>query len=1380
MSDFEDDPQVYEIDSDKDDDFQDDEDVFELDDDDSGDEYETPAAKKRKTAAVASKGKGKAKADAPTVKKTPIKRTPKKKPINADDNDENEFPLAPIFNMGSAAKKDAAPKTSKPKKAAASTAKEDGAFESSSDSPSTPKPKAARKKVATPKAASKKAKAGANGTMDAFMSPDVEMSEADSVEGTPGPNSNKTIEEIYQKKTQLEHILLRPDTYIGSIEAEEQEMYVFDSEDNTIVKKKIRYVPGLYKIIDEILVNAADNKIRDPSMNAIKVSIDRTANFISIYNNGSGIPITTHKDENCYVPELIFGHLLTSSNYDDNEKKVTGGRNGYGAKLCNIFSTEFTVETGDRERKLKYKQVFKDNMSNTGNPIITPNGKGEQFTRISFRPDLKKFNLTEMDEDFEALIKKRVYDLAGICKGVNVYLNGSKIEIKNFQDYCSLYSKTMEFRPREGAPAMIVENSRDSPRWTIHFAVSDGQFNQVSFVNSICTAKGGTHVNYVADQIIKALIPEVQKKAHSKNIRPFQIKNHMCLFINCLIENPAFDSQTKENMTLRATAFGSTYKISDSFIKNIKNSGIVDNIVRWVKFKEDEQMSKADKTSMTRRLKIPKLEDANLAGVRPHNKSCTLILTEGDSAKALVLSGLSVVGRDKFGVFPLRGKVLNVRDATNSQIMNNAEITNIKAILGLKHGKTYTDVSELRYGKLMLMTDQDHDGSHIKGLLINFIDSMFPSLLDIPGFLLEFITPIIRCKHKRTKEEISFFTIPEYETWAEQNNRNSEWEPKYFKGLGTSDKADARRYFGQLDIHRKEFATPTPEARELVDMAFNKDRVSDRKAWLDTYEPGIFIDHNVNKIRIDDFVNQELMLFSMANNIRTIPSMVDGFKPGQRKVFFGACKRGKNTEVKVAQFANYVAGLTQYHHGESTIASTVINMAQDFVGSNNINLLVPAGQFGTRHEGGKSAASPRYLFTRLHKIARLMFHPDDDELLNYLIEENKPIEPEWYMPILPMILVNGADGIGMGWSTNVPNYNPKEIAENLLRMMNGEEIVPMRPWFRGFKGEIVAEGSKFVTKGIADVDAEGHIKITELPLRTWTDTYKDFLDTCRDPKDNKKPPISVIDYFNNSTDTAVELTLEVDEANLAKAEAAGLEKVLKLTSNLNTSNMVCFNREGKLKKYESAEEIIKEFYPLRLEYYEKRKQHLIHVLQDEYDRLDNKAKFIDLVITKKLIYVNRKEQDVIADMKKHGLKQIFPRKKKSALIVEDDDENSSESQDGTGYEYLFSINVRGFTAQKVTEALQLKDTKYNQLQDVQGTPPRTFWRRDLEALLKEWDNLLEEDELLASQAKPLASQKTKKRKRVLKKKTEVVKKEDQDANAVATTKTTTTTTIAVD
>ncbi|KAI8092215.1 DNA topoisomerase [Gilbertella persicaria] len=1158
-------------------------------------------------------------------------------------------------------------------------------------------------------------------------------------------DENKTIEEIYQKKTQLEHILLRPDTYIGTTEAEEQEMWVFDTEEDMIKRKKIKYVPGLYKIVDEILVNAADNKIRDPEMNTLKVVIDREQNLISIHNNGRGIPITEHKDEKVYVPELIFGHLLTSSNYDDNQKKVTGGRNGYGAKLCNIFSTEFIVETADKERESKYKQIFKNNMSVIGKPKITANSKKEEYTRITFKPDLSKFNMTEMDADFEALIKKRVYDLAGCLEGVNVFLNGTKIPVKGFNKYCDLYTKSMEIRNAEGKKP-IISDTNDNPRWQVNFAVSDGQFNQISFVNSICTAKGGTHVNYVADQIVKAIMPEVQKKASNKNIKPFQIKNHMCLFVNCLIENPSFDSQTKENMTLRVSHFGSTYKLGDKFLKEILKSGIIDNIVKWVKFKEDMQMTKADTGKMVRNLKIPKLEDANLAGIKPHNKSCTLILTEGDSAKALVLSGLSVVGRDKFGVFPLRGKVLNVRDATNTQIMNNAEITNIKAILGLKHGKTYTSVDELRYGRLMLMTDQDHDGSHIKGLLINFIDSMFPSLLDIPGFLLEFITPIIRCKHKRTKQEISFYTIPEYETWAEQNNRNKEWEPKYFKGLGTSDKADARRYFSSLDVHRKEFEVVSKEERELVDMAFNKKRAIDRKNWLAGYEPGIFIDHNVNKIKISDFVNRELMLFSMADNIRSIPSVVDGFKPGQRKVFYGSVKRGKNSEIKVAQLANYVAGVTQYHHGEASISSIVINMAQDFVGSNNINLLVPSGQFGTRHEGGKSAASPRYLFTRLTKIARKIYHPDDDELLDYLIEESKPIEPKWYLPILPMVLVNGADGIGTGWSTNIPNYNPKDIAENLLRLMKDEEIVPMKPWFRGFKGEIISAGpGKFTCNGIAEVTSEGHIKVSELPVRLWTESFKDNLDVMRDPKD-KKPDINILDYTNNSTDMSVEFTIEVDENNLKKAEDMSLLKAFKITNSVNTTNIVCFDQYGKIKKYESAEDILKEFYALRLEYYIKRKEYLISVLQDEYERLDNKAKFIQLVIDKKLQYVNRKEEDVISDMEKHGLKKIYPRKK-NVLIV--DDEAPQEEAEGTGYEYLFSINVRGFTAQKVAELLSQKEKKYEQLQDVQGTPPKTFWRRDLEALLEEWENLLKEDEELALSAKPLASS-NKKRKRVSK------------------------------
>ncbi|PHZ15501.1 DNA topoisomerase II [Rhizopus microsporus ATCC 52813] len=1173
------------------------------------------------------------------------------------------------------------------------------------------------------------------------------------------PNKNKSIEEIYQKKSQLEHILLRPDTYVGSTEVEEEEMWVFDSEQSIIKKKKIKYVPGLYKIVDEILVNAADHKIRDPAMTYIKVTINRTENFICIENNGKGIPITEHKKEKVYVPELIFGHLLTSSNYDDEEKRVVGGRNGYGAKLCNVFSTEFTIETADKERQLKYKQIFQKNMTVIKPPSITKNSRGEQYTRISFKPDLAKFSLSEMDEDFEALIKKRVYDLAGCVDNCNVFLNGTKIPVKNFKQYCELYTKSLELGPEETKKEIIFDNAATG-RWQVCFALSDGQFDQISFVNSICTAKGGTHVNHVADQIVKHLAPEVEKKSKNKNVKNMQIKNHMILFIKCLVENPTFETQTKETMTLRASAFGSSYKLSDRFANAIAKSGIVDNIVRWVKFKEEQKMSKVDKGLMRRTLNIPKLEDANFAGVPGKNKRCTLIITEGDSAKSLVLSGMSVVGRDYYGVFPIRGKLLNVRDVSNAELMKNEEIKNIKAILGLQHGKKYESVDELRYGRLMIMTDQDHDGSHIKGLIINFIDSMFPSLLDIPGFLLEFITPIIKCTHKRSKQIVSFFTIPEYEQWALEHNKKSEWDVKYFKGLGTSDKMAAREYFSKPEIHQKEFQIMDTEDRQLIDMVFNKKKASDRKEWLTQYEPGIFIDHNVNKIKISEFVNRELMLFSMADNIRSIPSVVDGFKPAQRKVLYGCIKRPRNTEVKVAQLANYVAGITQYHHGEQSVAGTIINMAQNFVGSNNINLLVPSGQFGNRHSGSKSAASPRYLFTRLSKVTRLIFHPDDDAVLNYLIEEDKMIEPSWYIPIIPMVLVNGADGIGTGWSTAIPNYNPKDIIDNILRLMNNQPMETMKPWYRGFKGEISPSGpSKFTVNGIAEVTPESDVKVTEIPVRLYTEAFKKFLmDSLPDQAKDKK---NIISFKDNSTDVAVDFTIKLDDSNLKKAEDVGLLTAFKITSTINTTNIVCFDKNGKIKRYDGPEEILREFYDLRLEFYAKRKEHLITVLKHEYERLDNKAKFIQLVIDEKLQFFNRKKADVIADMKEHGLQQIYPLKRKNALVQDDDEDpnNQAEEQEGTGYEYLFSISVSGFTREKVEELHKQRDTKLEELEDIQGTPPKTFWRRDLEALLKEWESILEEDAEYEKTAKPMAtSDAGKKRKRAPVKKK--VKQED--------------------
>ena len=974
---------------------------------------------------------------------------------------------------------------------------------------------------------------------------------------------------------------------------QEKQMWVYNSELESMESRQVNFVPGLYKIFDEILVNAADNKQRDKNMDAVKVTIDRESGQISVYNNGRGIPIEIHDKEKIYIPEMIFGHLLTSSNYDDEEEKVTGGRNGYGAKLCNVYSTKFMLETADARSKKKYKQTWTDNMSKMGKASITDNKSGDDFTKITFTPDYAKFKMDGIDTDFEALVKRRVYDLAGTSKGVKVWLNGERLKIGSFQKYMELYTKAIKRERGEEATndkSDIITEKPDE-RWEIGFAVSDGSFQQVSFVNSIATTSGGTHVNYIADQVCNKLLDIVKKKKTNKaaNIKPNQIKNHIFLFVNCLIVNPAFTSQTKEQMTTKQTQFKSKCTVSDEFVKKIANkTEVVENILHFAEQKADQILKKSD-GSRRSRMDNPKLTDANKAGTKDGHK-CVLVLTEGDSAKALALAGRSVVSPDLFGVYPLRGKMLNVRDASVDQISKNAEIQNIKNFLGLKHKTNYEDCKNLRYGHLMIMTDQDHDGSHIKGLLINFLQVQYPSLLKIKGFLLEFITPVIKVwkgSVKAPKQLQSFFTMPEYEAFKETHKHERGWEHKYYKGLGTSSSLEAQAYFRNLDLHMKEFKEMEEEEVPLIELAFSKKMADERKEWLRQFVPGTYMDHTERLVSYSDFVNKELILFSMADNIRSIPSVVDGLKPGQRKVLYTCFRRNVRKDIKVVELGGIVSGLTAYQHGEQNLSTTIVNLAQTFVGSNNVNTLEPSGNFGSRISGGQDAASPRYIYTRLSPFARKIFHTADEPLLTYNTDDSRKIEPTTYVPVVPLVLINGSDGIGTGWSSNIPNYNPEDVVENLRLLMDKEPMKPMIPWFRGFKGavtQIAPDRYKF--SGVARQAGDNEIDITELPIRVWTQDYKEKI--VEIIKGEKVTPF-IKDYDDYNTFDEVHFVIRMEDKHMKQALEEGLEEKFKLSKTVATSNLVAFDEQGRIMKYASVEDILKEFFGIRYRFYQKRK-----------------------------------------------------------------------------------------------------------------------------------------------------------------------------------------------
>jgi DNA topoisomerase-2 len=1118
------------------------------------------------------------------------------------------------------------------------------------------------------------------------------------------------------------------------------------------------------------------------------------------------------------------------------------------------------VECLDSSRGVKFTQTFRNNKTVAEDPIVkacsAKEKKGGDYTRITFCPDLARFKMESLDRDAVALLSKRAYDIAGSMasrhgRKLSVTLNGEKVPVKDFKSYLQLY---------DGVEKPVAYAKVDE-RWEVGVAPSDGSFQQVSFVNAICTSKGGEHVQYIADQVAKNLKDVVKKKNKGTEVKPNQIKNQLCVFVNALIDNPSFDSQTKEFLTTKKKVFGSKCDLDKKFMKAIEKSEVVENCLAFAKFQDRKAMKRVGGTKKAKVTGISKLDDANFAG-GPKAKDCTLIITEGDSAKSLAMSGLSVVGRDYYGVFPLKGKPLNVRDAKTSQVLNNEEIKNISKlfcvlpligmfpiyqypspnaslyplrpttveIMGLKPGEEYdeTTVKKLRYGHLMIMADQDHDGSHIKGLVINFLHHFWPSLLNVPGFLQQFITPII--KASKGKKSKTFFTLPEYEAWKESTGNDAKgWKIKYYKGLGTSTSAEAKEYFGNLDMHEVHFGmleddvdveiidneeddeedgidmmefegskqtdskpTKRTSGGELIEMAFSKSKVEDRKVWLGTFQKDTYLNYaeaQKEGVRFSDFINKELILFSNADNGRSIPHVLDGFKPSQRKILFACFKRKLKGEIKVAQLAGYVSEHSAYHHGEASLQGAIVGMAQTFVGSNNINLLTPSGQFGTRRMGGKDSASPRYIFTKLEKITRAIFHPDDDALLTYLNDDGLSIEPENYMPVIPMVLVNGSDGIGTGWSSSTPNYCPRQVIANLRRRLKGEELEKMSPHYSGFAGEMIAEtGNRegsFIVRGKIERVDDTTLKITELPIKKWTQDYKMFLeglmlgdvssksaaaakkgkkgdddeDDADGGKKKVKTAITIQDFKENHTDATVSFTITATKEAIDsyEKEKDGLVGKFKLKTTISTSNMQLFNEQGRIIKYDTPEDILEEFYRVRLDFYEKRKAHLLEILRKERLMLSNKARFVEEVCSGDLVVSNRKRSELLDELQERGydLMTKDDEKKSNDNADGSDDEDEDEAEDSTsysdlakGYEYLLGMKIWTLTFEKSQKLRVELEEKTQEVADLEATQPSTIWWHDLDAIE---DALDERDEEMAAAAAEEMRQQAKNKKTQAKK-----------------------------
>jgi DNA topoisomerase-2 len=1142
-----------------------------------------------------------------------------------------------------------------------------------------------------------------------------------------------------QQKTDKQHILDNPDTYIGSVENVDADLWVMNETDDKIIEKNITYIPGLFKLFDEGIVNCRDHVVRmktrvdSQSDNAlpvthIDVSIEPDGT-ITMVNDGNGIDVA--QKDGIWIPELVFGHLRTSTNYNKDEKKIVGGKNGFGFKLVLIWSTYGRIETIDHIRGLKYIQEYKNNLDEICKPSITKASKSKPYTKITFRPDYQRLGITGPSADVIALLKKRVYDISAITdKTLKVKYNGSIVPIKNFQQYIDMY-----IGDKATAPRVYEENGE---RWEYSVALTPtNEFVQISFVNGIHTAKGGKHVEYILNQITRKLVEFIEKKKKVK-VNPNSIKEQLILFIRCDIENPAFDSQTKDYMNTPSSKFGSKCDVTDKFIEKVAKMGVMDAAVQLTEVKENKAAKKTDGSKSKSIRGIPKLTDANWAGTEQSNK-CILIFCEGDSAKAGIISGLSSEDRNIIGVYPLKGKLLNVRGESVKKISENKEITEIKKILGLETGKQYHDMEDvnkqLRYGKILFLTDQDLDGSHIKGLGINLFQTEWPTLANIPEFIGFMNTPILKAKKGTT--ELNFYNDGEYNEWKEANDIKG-WKIKYYKGLGTSTGKEFREYFENKKIVGFQHSAISDDT---IDMVFNKKRADDRKDWLKLYDRGAYLDTSKQNVCYEEFINRELIHFSKYDCDRSIPNLMDGLKISLRKILYASFKKNLTTEIKVAQFSGYVSEHSCYHHGEASLNGAIVGMAQNFVGSNNINLLLPNGQFGTRLQGGKDSASERYIFTQLNKITRCIFLAADDKILNYLNDDGFPVEPVFYAPIIPMILVNGSKGIGTGFSTDIMCYNPLQIIEYLKnKLLFIEDDVEFIPYYEGFKGQITKlSDGKFLIKGCYEKLAADKIKVTELPVGFWTEDFKELIEGLIEPgvdKDGKKLTASVKDYDDMSKDTNVDFTITFAKGKLEELEASkgdyncnGVEKLLKLYTTNTTSNMHLFDANDVLHKYEKVSDIIDTYYETRLEMYGTRKAYMIDALQKELVLLSNKAKYI------------KENLDGTIDLRKKKKEQVNEMLAEKGYSKLDDDED---------YKYLVKMPMDSVTEENVEKLLKDKEAKEIELEVIQSTTIHKMWITELNNLRElyleyksERERLMNGDEL---------SNKTKKKKVVQKSK----------------------------
>lgn len=1138
----------------------------------------------------------------------------------------------------------------------------------------------------------------------------------------PAPAEPKALEII--KLNDIEHALHAADFYIGqSVHTQSPDVsrFIYNPTQKLMeFRTQAQYPHGLLKIFDEALVNAADN--RHKGTTTIKVGISLLHNSIWIYNDGPNFAIVPTEHDSrwdptrkAYQPEVAFFHCKTSSAYGK-KQRITGGKFGLGAKLIAIFSQWCTIEMCDGQNY--YFQKAENHMNEVRAPTVKPCKPDEKpYLALCFCPDLSLFYPlgqapSRLPDIMVDLFLTRALDIAGtVPKDLKVQwaLNRDqfiapkackfeRLPVKGFKDYVKLFiplELKEQLEQPDSAGLKIAYHSQD--RWEVCMIQNPWPFPvNVSFVNNINTYLGGEHVKYIQSQVHQFC----KTKVEGIDVR--RVQNAVMIFVNATIEDPSFTSQCKELLQTLPNQFGSACQLPDKFFNTLTRNGVLDGLKSEMEVKDMAVARRTIGAGKTRPVHdIPNFRDARHAGTRNAHK-CTVFFVEGTSALALADVGISVLGSDYFGAFPVKGKVINA-DNSIKMLQKNAEFVHVCRVLGLEIGKE-VQRSQLRYGRVVILTDADPDGSHIRGLIMYMFSKFWPNLLKESGFLDFMVTPIVVARPKNVKEAKAakttkttkktsetaaryFFTLPSFRTWYATVVPTA-WNIKYYKGLATSTNKEGRRYFKHLRDHIRNFTAATADDFASLFMAFGKSPHSakNRKEWLTQFDSNKFIPYeHLKQISIQRFIQEDLIHFSWLSVCRSIPACEDGLTPAARKCVWTMLKQNIVNEEKVCILQSHVEKFTHYHHGADSLGQSIIRMAQTFVGSQNINLFFPSGQFGTRVDGGKkTVGATRYILSCLAPLTRTLFSVEDDPMLEPMEDEGHKIEPLILAPTLPLLLVNGARHIGTGYACNVPCYRPEDLIAAIERQLEGQPWQQLTPWYHNFKGSIAGDPKgNFTSQGLVEKVSDKVWNIVELPVGVWREDYKTKL--------SKMVETEKIEDFHekhNKEDICFEVTLKHGpEAGFDPIEFFGLHR--KFTANLNV--FVAVDQQMKIHSFQTVEELFSHWFAFRLAWYEKRRQCIIRSLEAQAPLLQSKVNFIRVIVEGRMP-LGRKQQVLSEELTQvHNIPAEFHPK-------------------------LFKMSMQSLSEERVLKIQQELQEAQARLEYFQQATPQSLWLKDLATL----------------------------------------------------------------